>query len=356
MRPEALVILTPGFPADETDTACLPPLHVIVRALANRPSAPKVIVITFQYPFKRATYRWHNAEAHSIGGRDYGKLFRLRTWYRVYRAFKQVHQNYKVTGLLSFWLGECAYVGQQIGNKYRVKHQIYLFGQDAKPGNRFFKRTLPRADQLIALSDFCADTFERNYAIRPQHTIPVGIETALFKKTGTVRHIDILGAGSLIPLKQYDVFINAIARVAKVYPKVKTMICGKGPEMARLQQQIIKLSLQDNVILAGELPHQEVIDLMQRSKIFLHTSNYEGYGAVMAEALYAGCHVVSFCQPMHKIAQHHYIVNDLGAMTQRLITLLSQDLDHQPVLTVTAQDIAEQLLAVYQPLLRELAG
>ena len=47
---------------------------------------------------------------------------------------------------------------------------------------------------------------------------------------------------------------------------------------------------------------------MCRSKVFLHTSAYEGYAVACAEALYAGAHVVSFCKPMEKGNSQEHIV------------------------------------------------
>ncbi len=43
---------------------------------------------------------------------------------------------------------------------------------------------------------------------------------------------------------------------------------------------------------------QQVLKRMQRSKIFVHPSAYEGFGVVCLEALYAGAQVVSFVKPM----------------------------------------------------------
>ena len=49
---------------------------------------------------------------------------------------------------------------------------------------------------------------------------------------------------------------------------------------------------------------------MQRTKIFLHTSSYEGFSGACLEALYAGAHVISFCEPMKQKIDHWHIVKD----------------------------------------------
>jgi glycosyltransferase involved in cell wall biosynthesis len=349
MKPEALVILTPGFPADEADTTCLPPQQIFVKALKQAYPDVHIIVLSFHYPFRADQYNWYGTEVISFNGKDWGKGFRLNTWVKVWKKLNALNKQYQLLGILSFWLGECALVGQRFAKRHDLKHHIWLLGQDAKAGNRYFKRSKPDSDNLIALSDFVADGFERSYDIRPQHTIPVGIDLNLFGEQPTERDIDILGAGSLIPLKQYHLFIETV-RLAKLYfPKIRVAICGKGPEEEKLKQLIWQYKLENTISLLGEIPHNEVIKLMQRSRLFVHTSEYEGFGAVIAEALYAGTHVVSFCRPMNGWINHHHVVVDVNMMQKRVVDLLKQrNLEHQPILLYSADHIAKQMMELYR--------
>ena len=41
------------------------------------------------------------------------------------------------------------------------------------------------------------------------------------------------------------------------------------------------------------IPRDQVLNLMQQSKILVHTSNFESFGLVLAEALAANCIVIS---------------------------------------------------------------
>ena len=131
------------------------------------------------------------------------------------------------------------------------------------------------------------------------------------------RDITILGVGSLIPLKQYDVFIDVVKEIIKEIPLTNAILCGKGPEEIQLQKLIEQYQLQDNIILTGEKPHTETLRLMQRTKIFLHTSNYEGFSTVCLEALYAGCHVISFIKPMQHDIDHWHIVKTKVEMIKK---------------------------------------
>jgi len=42
------------------------------------------------------------------------------------------------------------------------------------------------------------------------------------------------------------------------------------------------------------LAHPELLEWMQRGKVFLHPSSYEGFGIVCIEALCSGAEVISF--------------------------------------------------------------
>jgi len=75
-------------------------------------------------------------------------------------------------------------------------------------------------------------------------------------------------------------------------------------------------------LITGEFPHTDVLLWMQRAKVFLHPSSYEGFGVVMLEALYAGCHVLSFCKPNKKEIDHWHIVASAKQMTEKAAALL----------------------------------
>ncbi len=61
-----------------------------------------------------------------------------------------------------------------------------------------------------------------------------------------------------------------------------------------VKQQIAKEQLEDYVMLMGGLPNAEVLELMRTSHIFIFTSDRnEGWGAVLNEAMGAGCACVA---------------------------------------------------------------
>ncbi len=329
---DTLIVLTPGFPANEDDSTAVPAQQVFVRNLKQNFPQVNIIVLAFQYPYSASEYQWNGIKVISFGGRNRGNMFRIFNWTRVRRKLRQLNRQYHIIGLLSFWMGECALIGSRFAKKNKLRHYSWILGQDAKPWNKYFNYIEPNADELIALSDFIADEFDRNYQVRPAHVITTGIDPAMFGTHNSERDIDILGAGSLIPLKQYYLLVNIVSILHYTFPNVKAAICGKGPEMEPLKIMIKNLDLQDNVTLVGELPHIEVLKLMQRTKVFVHPSAYEGFGVVCLEALYAGAQVVSFVRPMNAAIKNWHFAYMQDDMVEIIKGLLEETgLNHNSV-------------------------
>src|SRR5688572_4400396 len=112
MPPETktLVILTPGFPANEADTACLPWLQNLVRHLQQNFPGVHIVVLAFHYPFTRADYQWENVQVYSFNGGNKGGLRRLLLWNAVRRRLSSINKKYQIIGLFSLWYTECALV------------------------------------------------------------------------------------------------------------------------------------------------------------------------------------------------------------------------------------------------------
>jgi glycosyltransferase involved in cell wall biosynthesis len=345
---ETLVILSPGFPENEADTTCMPPQYLFVKALKEICPGLNIIVLAFQYPYKTNEYLWNGIKVIAIGGKNKGGLYRLRTWLKAWFILKKLNKQNQLIGLLSFWFGECAFVGQYFTKSYKLNHYSWLLGQDAKKGNKYFNWIKPKGDILIALSDFIVKEVRNNYGIAPLQVIPVGIDTSLFSDTPVKRDIDVLAAGSLIPLKQYHLFVESIGILKEFFPGIKAVICGKGPEMEMLQAMAESLNLKNNITFEGELPHKEVLALMQRAKVFLHPSAYEGFGSVLSEALYAGAHVVSFCKPMVKDFRHHHVIKKKEEISAEILSILKDThRGHDRVLMCPVQQTAKNMISLF---------
>jgi glycosyltransferase involved in cell wall biosynthesis len=343
-----LVILSPGFAANEEDTTCLPAQQVFVKALNKNFPSLRIIILAFQYPRFKKEYKWFGNDVISFNGGDKGKFSRLLLWWHIYRILKKLNRQNNIVGVLSFWVTECALIGKKFSKKNHLKHVCWILGQDAKKSNIYVRLIKPAPGELIALSDFLAGAFFKNHGMKPAHTILYGIDVNMFCKTEQSRTIDIMGAGSLISLKQYNVFIEVVAEAKKIVPSVNVVLCGAGPEEKRLKEMTHQYGLEKNISFMEKKPHTEVLQLMQQTKIFLHPSSYEGFGVVCIEALYAGAHVISFCKPMTKDIDHWHIVNNKEDMIRKAVEILQdQQAEYKSVLVSSIDDTAKDVMKIF---------
>jgi glycosyltransferase involved in cell wall biosynthesis len=343
-----LVILSPGFPKDESDSTCLPFLQDFIREINEQFPSLTIIVLALDYPFSKTIYRWHNNEVIPLNGwkkRGFQKLYK---WLLIWKRIKKINHHNNITGLLSLWCGECALLGNRFAKKNHLFHFCWIQGQDARKENKYVARINPSPEELIALSDFGRNEFEKNHGIRPGQIIPLGIRPAVSPGEPTVRDIDVLGVGSLIPLKQYHLFIDAVYHLKKDLPDIKAVICGKGAEEINLRALIAKYDLEKNVMLTGELAHEEIIRTMNRSKVFLHPSNYEGLSVVCIEALQAGCRVISLIQPMSYPIDHWSVADTIEKMIVIAKSILHNPaVTYTPVLPFTTRDSVKNIMHLF---------
>lgn len=106
-----------------------------------------------------------------------------------------------------------------------------------------------------------------------------------------IKSYDICFVGRLTKQKNPLRFISIIYELSKKYPDIKVVMLGDGELKEQCKNKIKKLSLEKNIIMKGfvENPYKEMI----KSKIFCLTSDWEGYGLVVFEALSLGLPVVT---------------------------------------------------------------
>ena len=235
---ETFIILTPGFPKSEADTTCLPLQQNFVRTLKEILPDVRIVVLSFQYPYHENSYNWFGITVLPFNGRNKGGFTKLSLRRKINSILKKIHAETNIVGLLSFWYNECAYVGKKFGEKYGIKHYCWLLGQDAKKENKYPKFIPPNVNELIALSDFLQNEFEKNHGVKPKFVVPPGIDESFLMLLLPKKDIDIMGAGSLIPLKQYDIFLEAVAEIKKQIPEVKVLLVGEGTEKEKLHSLI----------------------------------------------------------------------------------------------------------------------
>ena len=117
----------------------------------------------------------------------------------------------------------------------------------------------------------------------------------------------ILWCARLIPLKHPEHVVKMALRLKKSGYSFELNMLGDGPMMDSLQKMICRLGLSDCVHLRGSVSSDEVRVYMERSKIFVFTSNrMEGWGAVMNESMNSACAVAA----SHAVGSVPFLIQD----------------------------------------------
>ena len=345
---KTLVILTPAFPANESDSLWVPAQQLLVKEIKKQFPRLTIIVLSFLYPYKKVKYSWHGIKVIALGGMNKRKIKRILFWWEIWKRLKKIKKENKVTDILSFWCAECALIGSWFAKFYKLNHFCWICGQDARKKNYYVKWIRPRANELVAISDFLVEEFYRSHKIKPAYIVPIAIDKKMYPELSSERDIDIIGAGSFSYQKNYDQFVLMIATLKEQFPSIKAVHCGSGEDEENVKMLVKKLNLENNLSLLGMVPHSKVLQLMQRSKILLHPSSYEGFGMVCLEALYSGAHVISFVKPMNHEIKNWHIVKTKKEMIAKASELLhKKDILHERVMVYSIEDSVKKIMTLF---------
>lgn len=101
----------------------------------------------------------------------------------------------------------------------------------------------------------------------------------------------IISVARLEKQKNHDLLIRAFARIANEFPEFELHIFGEGSQRESLQNLIQDLNLEDRVFLKGAV--SGAIQKNKDAKLFVMSSNFEGFPNALAEALVYGIPSIS---------------------------------------------------------------
>jgi len=102
----------------------------------------------------------------------------------------------------------------------------------------------------------------------------------------------LLHVGSCIPRKRIDILLEVFAQLQAIYPKLR-LVKVSGEWTASQQEQIIKLNIPNSIIHLQDLPRSTIASLYRKASAVLLTSEAEGFGLPLVEALACGALVVA---------------------------------------------------------------
>lgn len=106
--------------------------------------------------------------------------------------------------------------------------------------------------------------------------------------------IEIIWVARFIKWKHPEIVIKLAKSLKKQNYNFKVKMLGKGELEEKIRKKIKKEKLEDVIEVVGQVPSDEVKQYMEKSNIFIGTSDSrEGWGAVINEAMNAGCAIVA---------------------------------------------------------------
>ncbi len=135
------------------------------------------------------------------------------------------------------------------------------------------------------------------------------------------RESTILWSGRFLDWKHPEIPVLVAERLKKDgYDFTLTMV-GDGEKRAEISALIAEKGLNDQVKLLGSVSHEALLEHMRQHRVFMFTSDrYEGWGAVLNEAMGGGCAVVA----SHAIGAVPYLLGD----NERGLVFRSGDVEH----------------------------
>lgn len=183
-------------------------------------------------------------------------------------------------------------IGKTLGKKIILNYR----GGEAE---KFFKRSKRIVEKIIELSDsivvpsgFLREVFEKfGFKVKIIPNV-ANIEKFPFKERHKLDPNFILSR-HLEPLYNVECAIRSFAIIYKQYPDAILRIAGGGSEENRLKHLSQELGLNGSVEFLGEVENHEILQLYDKSDIFLNSSNEDNMPISILEAFANGLPVVS---------------------------------------------------------------
>jgi glycosyltransferase involved in cell wall biosynthesis len=169
-------------------------------------------------------------------------------------------------------------------------------GVNAMINRAIVRLTYPLADQVIAVSEGIRDDLTANFGVResrirvihnPVNTDRIH-ERALDAPAINISKPYILGMGRLVSNKNFRLLIESYGLSCI---NEKLVILGEGNERRALERFISTLGLDGRVVLPGYV--QNPYPIIAAARLFVSSSNAEGFPNSLIEAMGVGCPVVA---------------------------------------------------------------
>lgn len=220
-------------------------------------------------------------------------------------------------------------------------------------------------DQLLTVSSSLRDNILKQLSV-DSIVVPnmVGPEFC-YKGKDQSDKVRFISTGNLLPVKGYNLLIEAFYRANLPEGSWSLDIIGSGPEKNKLNEQIIQQGLTDQIHLRGRLDRERVISYLQESDVYVLSSILETFGVAAIEAQACGLPVIATkCGgPKEFMNDQNGVmcpVGDVNKLSQAIEWMFEHYLEYDNEKIAedcyhrfSGKAIAEQLTIIFEAVLRK---
>ena len=237
----------------------------------------------------------------------------IEGWFAYFQARKYLTKIIDGQSIIhANWIFPAGTMAKIIAKKYKIPFIISLLGSDVnrlKEGSIFWKSAKKLLNQTNKVTAVTSDLFEKckekrlsiesskmelidNIYESDKFNIKDRFKIREFLKINNELKI-IFFAGGLVPVKNVDILIKAVARILNYRSDLNLYIAGSGTDENKLKRLTKELKINSKVFFLGPLLSDELVNFYNAANLFSLQSRSEGLPNVIVESFLCGTPVVA---------------------------------------------------------------
>lgn len=215
-------------------------------------------------------------------------------------ALKNIKDGILVTTIPSLNMLSVKYTGKHV---IRIGQEHKGLQQHSESIQKMIQTYYGRLDALTILTKQNLEKYRNliQYASLSITVLGNGLE--MFHIPAPLDNKVIISAGRFVESKRFDLLIDAFSKIADRYPDWCLKIFGTGEFRDELVTKILANGLENQIFLCPNT--KQMLTELSKASLFAFTSQEEGFGMVLVEAMSVGLPCIAFdCDGPHEIITH----------------------------------------------------
>jgi glycosyltransferase involved in cell wall biosynthesis len=223
-------------------------------------------------------------------------------YFAIKKLIKHVYKYFKFDIIHAHTLLPDGYAATLLKKSFKVPIIVTVHGTDMqntihknKSCQKAILKAIEKSDKVVFVSNKLKKIAHNFYRDKPDSKFAVINNGVSLTKLENIDNIQLkqkykgktvlLSVGNLKDIKGHQFVIQILPDLLKIYPDIYYLIVGDGEERQNLENQIRNLKLDNFVQFVGSVKHNQVLEYMNITDIFVLPSYNEGFGAVYIEAM-----------------------------------------------------------------------